>query len=48
MFAADAELEVRPGLPAIFNGNPDEPPDTVSIQHLKRVVGKDTMFDLRR
>ena len=46
MFSADSELEARSGLPAILNGDSYEPSDTVSIEHLERIIGKDTTFDV--
>lgn len=46
MLPADSEFQARPGLTAVFHGDPDEPPDTVRIEYLKRVVRKDTVIDV--
>jgi hypothetical protein len=48
MFTADADLQLGADAPTGRYGNANQLPNTVLIQHLKRIVGNYTTFDVIR
>jgi hypothetical protein len=48
MFTADTDLQLRADAPTGSYGNANKLPNTVLIQHLKRIVGNYTTFDVIR
>ena len=48
MFTADANLQLRADAPTGSYGDANQLPNTILIQHLKRIVGNYTTFDVIR
>jgi hypothetical protein len=46
MFTTDADLEVRTGVTAALHPNMDEFTDAFLVENDKRIMGKDTAFDV--
>ena len=47
MFPTDPDLEPGAGLPSVFYRHANKPPDSVLVQYLKRILGEDTLLDVR-
>jgi len=46
VFAANTDLQAWPHSPPILDCDSNETPNTVFVEHLERIVGKDTTFQV--